>query len=206
MQVESEWTGDLFAHERADAATISATHDLACDPAIRECVIRRRSDLDERNLFGGEASHEHRVDDLLEGEGSLDSRHARDVSECVTDRHMTLATGGELRPQRIDAHVQVDETPLDAHHHRNGADAFGPRRDDTDGVGNPLRAVPLHSTPQVDDLSTVHRRSERRTVLFARVVLVEDLGDWLEAGRDEPFAAHAIERAMDGVAVIKRRV
>ena len=42
--------------------------------------------------------------------------------------------------------------------------------------------------------------------MFAGVVLVEDLGNGLEAWSDETIATHAIERAMDGVAVIRRRV
>ena len=42
--------------------------------------------------------------------------------------------------------------------------------------------------------------------MFTGVVLVEDLGDGLEAWSDEAVAAHAIERAIEGVAVMRRRV
>ena len=206
MQVESEWTGNLLAHERANTATVDSPDDFTGDPPVGECVIRRRADLDERSLLGGVSRHEHRIDDLLERQLAFDPWNSCNVSEGIPDRDVALSARGEFWPQRIDACIQVDQPAFDAHQDGDRADALRPGGDDTHGVVHPLRAVLSESTPQINDLATVHRRGKRRPVLVARVILVEHLGHGFEAGCNDSFATHPIERAIDGVAVISLRV
>ena len=116
VEVGTERTGDVLAHEVAERLPGHPLDDLALEVALGDGVVaRRRARFPPRGLRAEQGSGPATVVEVLVADGLLPARQAGGVAHHVTDLDRVLAVGGELRPHVGHRGVEVELAAVGEH-------------------------------------------------------------------------------------------
>ena len=190
MEVGPERFGDLLAEERADAAAVDATHELALQVPLGDRVVADcGSGLPPQHLLGEVRADLVPLVEVRRCERRVEAREPGAVTHHVPHEHAVLAALRELGPVLRDRRVEVEQAAVGEHQHAERCHRLRARVHVDDRVLDPrvTGRVP-GAAPQVDDGFTVDRQRDARAHFESGVEVAFERA----TNRFEPGLTHTV--------------